>query len=222
MNHIQPQLFASSESQLSQPLTQFDVWAAAGKDLSKQHGNLQWKIGDWLALGHRAYGDSVYETAERITGKKRQTLYQFASVAKRVADCMRHTNLSWEHHQIVAPLEPSQQKRWLDVAEKKSLTAKQLRSAVSGKVAPPEDGLKSQVPHDWTFRTLPLHDEDIRNLEALAFSREIQPGSLGTKQIPAPIRLAHQIIREYMGAHAKEVEDARTDLAYKRLGMKKG
>src|SRR5690348_9564195 len=103
MNTTQP-LFPCAETSPRKQITRFEAWAAAGKEYSKQHGNLQWKIGDWLVLGQRAYGESAYAEAEKITSKKRQTLYQFASVAKRVPDCMRHTNLSWEHHQVVASL----------------------------------------------------------------------------------------------------------------------
>ena len=129
-----PLLFPPAQTGPRKPVTIFELWAAAGKEYAKQHGNLQWKIGDWLLLGHRVYGENAYTEAEKITGKKRQTLYQFASVAKRVSDCMRHTNLSWEHHQVVASLEPDHQKAWLDAAEEKNLSAKQLRQALSGKI----------------------------------------------------------------------------------------
>ena len=215
----QPRLFEVPEPQVRRP-TRFEAWAEAGKEFRKQHSKLQWNIGDWLAIGHRAYGDSAYDTAEQITGKKRQTLYQFASVAKRVPDCMRHTNLSWEHHQIVASLEPQQQKAWLDVAEEKSLTAKYLRRAVGGKVAPPEPGLKTQVPHDWKFYMVPFHAEYFSSIEALAFSRSIEPGELGAKKIQAPIRVMHQIIVEYLKEHAEEVEKARYAYAKKCLNLK--
>jgi hypothetical protein len=216
-----PPLFPCSEPAPCKQVTIFEQWAALGKEYAKQHGNLQWKIGDWLVFGQRAYGETAYAEAEKITGKKRQTLYQFASVAKRVPDCMRHTSLSWEHHQVVASLEPEDQKAWLDAAKEKNINAKQLRRAVGGGASPPKAGLPPpQMPVDWKFYKLPLHVEDFENLEALASARSVQPGSLGTKPIPPPVRLAHQIILEYMVAHAKELEDARFRLAHKRLGTK--
>jgi len=198
-----PSLFPDAATPPPRPPRLFDLWVEAGQQFTKQHDRLQWKIGDWLAEGQRAYGEKIaYAHAEKVTGKKRQTLYQFASVAKRVPDCMRHTNLSWEHHQVVAALESEHQKAWLDAAEERNLSAKQLRQAVAGKI-PPKAGLPpSQMPHDWKFYRLPLHIEDFEKLEALAHTRKLQRASVGVKEVAPPMRLAHQIILEYMAAHA--------------------
>jgi hypothetical protein len=213
-----PPLFPLVESGPLKKPSMIEVWAAAGKELTKHHGSIQWKIGDWLVDGHRAFGENAYAKAEAVTGKKRQTLYQFASVAKRVPDCMRHTNLSWEHHQVVAPLKAEHQKAWLDAAEEKFLNAKQLRKAVGGTAKPPKAGLPPpQMPLDWKFYKLPLNVKDFECLDALARARSVQAGMVGDKEIAPPIRLAHQIILEYMAAHAKEIEDARWKVAHEKL-----
>lgn len=202
----------------------FDLWVETGKSFTKEHDKLQWKIGDWLVEGQSAYGEKIaYANAESITGKKRQTLYQFASVAKRVPVCMRHTNLSWEHHQIVAPLEPKDQKAWLELASERDLKAKELRRALKGEMPPrkgePPAGWKGSLPHGWKFYMLPLHIETYESLLALAKARQIEPGEFGGKTIPAPIRVVHGIVLQYLEDHKEEVESAEFNAAYESLGI---
>ncbi len=42
----------------------------------------------------------------------------------------RRTELSWGHHREVAPLEPSEQEKWLDIAEKEELSVHRLRNKI--------------------------------------------------------------------------------------------
>jgi len=44
----------------------------------------------------------------------------------------RRENLSWAHHQEVAPLEPEQQTCWFNYATERRLTSRELRAAIKG------------------------------------------------------------------------------------------
>ena len=78
------------------------------------------------------------------------------------------------------------------------------------------------MPPDWKFYVLPLHTIDFEKLEALANARKLQPLSVGAKKIPPPIQIAHQIISEYMAAHAEEVSSAAFNAAAEKLGPQRG
>lgn len=190
------------------------LWKDTGSDFVRKHDGLQWLIGDWLVEGQSSFGEkTAYAEAEAITGKKRQTLYQFASVAKRVLPCMRHTNLTWEHHQIVAPLEPDNQRAWLDIAEKRNWTAKQLRAEVIPRTK------KTESQREWMRLVVPIKIDEYESLQALAVARGVPPVFRDGRQIESAgaAILVRAIALEFLQANAKEVEMANYRAARKSL-----
>lgn len=95
--------------------TPWEVYEAVLGKLQETKRSLMWWIGDALAFGERHYGET-YTQAVEATGYAVETLYKAASVSNRVEPCIRVQTLSWAHHQVVASLEPDDQRRWLEAA----------------------------------------------------------------------------------------------------------
>ena len=102
----------------------------------------------------------------------------------------RNPNCSFQHHRIVAKLEPQEQSKWLDIAEKKAMTGKRLRaSIVAGKPLSVEEFAPkkscSEQPHNYEDCLGFVHDIqrwfnrnkargyfDDMDIEQLAFERD--------------------------------------------------
>ena len=107
-------------------MPEFQTWEKAGKALKYMGGSVQWWLGDWINYGEGVYGEK-YSQALDATDYEYDTLKHVAYVANRIEMGRRRLNLSWSHHQEVAPLEPEKQDHWLDMAEKKGWTRNELR-----------------------------------------------------------------------------------------------
>jgi len=104
----------------------FEEWQAAMQFAKRVESGVMFWIGDLLVHGYANYGEIASQ--EDGDGKySKQTLYKAKSVAERVDICIRMQNLAWEHHQIVAPLPPRQQTRWLQKADKDGWSVAELR-----------------------------------------------------------------------------------------------
>jgi len=104
--------------------TPLDEWKKAGLFLKQAEGAIQFWIGDWINFGEKKYG-KIKELSEEQSDYSYGTLRDFASVAGRLSS--RNDNLSFKHHKTVSPLEPPQQKEWLDKAEKNDWSVSELR-----------------------------------------------------------------------------------------------
>ena len=43
---------------------------------------------------------------------------------------LRKDNLTYKHHEVVAPLKPKEQALWLEIAERKVLTSRELKKEI--------------------------------------------------------------------------------------------
>ena len=106
----------------------YDDWSAIGETLQRMGFAIQFAIGDWLNYGERAYGEK-YAQAILDTGRSYQTLMNYAYVANKIEFYLRRENLSFSHHSAIASLEPDQQARLLDDAERGGWTVADLYDA---------------------------------------------------------------------------------------------
>jgi hypothetical protein len=106
-----------------------EEWSNFGKKLKTIEGALQWWIGDWLNYGEKNYGEK-YTEAMRVLDYEEKSLRNMSSVAKKIEMSRRRDNLSWSHHAEVAALDPKEQTKLLDLAEKEEVSVKELRAAV--------------------------------------------------------------------------------------------
>ena len=102
------------------------AWLATGRRLGAIGRCSQWWIGDWIRYGTSRWGER-YAEAARVTGYDVASLRNMAWVASQFDLSLRSDKLTWSHHVLLAPLEPDEQKRWLDHAFEERLSVADLR-----------------------------------------------------------------------------------------------
>ncbi len=101
-------------------------WLAAGRRLGAIGRCSQWWIGDWVRYGTTRWGEK-YAEAARVTGYDVASLRNMAWVASRFDLSLRNDKLTWSHHVLLAPLESSEQRQWLQRAGEERLSVADLR-----------------------------------------------------------------------------------------------
>lgn len=109
----------------------WDEWVEAGRALKSVRRLLHLAIGDWIEIGHSAFGEK-YSQALEETGYAYSTLANDAYVSRRIAPPLRekYSTLSHGHFAVVAPLEPKDQDRFLAEAEARSISVHDFREVV--------------------------------------------------------------------------------------------
>jgi hypothetical protein len=129
---------AQAEAQHVRYLT----WQAAGRNIKArvkkrraEGEQIPFEVGDWLVQGEDEGFITVvskdYDSMEQLTTYKRATLQKFAYVARHVPACIRVCKLTWAHHQLVAPLERSQQQVMLKWAAENKQSVSATRKAIN-------------------------------------------------------------------------------------------
>lgn len=93
-----------------------------------ERASLFW-IADLLAFGEDTWADK-YHQAVTATGYALETLQNLVYVARNVHLSRRRGDLSFGHHQVVAPLSPAEQTEWLARAAIEGLSVMALRRAI--------------------------------------------------------------------------------------------
>ncbi|MFE0605840.1 LmbU family transcriptional regulator [Streptomyces sp. NPDC058892] len=106
----------------------YDEWERAGRQLADVLDSSSWWLGDWLVYGKDHYTDR-YQRGIRAVGLSYQTLRNYAWVSRRFAPTRRRPALSFQHHAELASMPVEEQDLWLDRAEQRQWTTKQLRDA---------------------------------------------------------------------------------------------
>lgn len=101
-------------------------WLATGRRLGTIGRCSQWWIGDWVRYGTARWGEK-YAEAARVTGYDVASLRNMAWVASRFDLSLRNDKLTWSHHVLLAPLEPQEQRKWLQRASEERLSVADLR-----------------------------------------------------------------------------------------------
>jgi hypothetical protein len=102
-------------------------WLATGRRLGAIGRCSQWWIGDWIRYGTARWGERYVEAA-RVTGYDVATLRNMAWVASQFDVSLRSDKLTWSHHVLLAPLDPDEQRRWLEHAQAQRLSVADLRT----------------------------------------------------------------------------------------------
>lgn len=133
-------------------------WEEIGRRLARIESGYQWWIGDWWAFGEHSYGDRKALCEEGLPSF--QTCANVASVARSVETSRRREVLPFSLHAEVAALEPAEQERWLDWAERngpvdeetgerKPASVRDLRAEIRR----PIDVLEPEPPKPGTYHT---------------------------------------------------------------------
>ena len=107
----------------------FGDWCRIMRQLALMDRSVHWWIGDALVYAGKHYGET-YTEAEALTGFATKTLKLDKWVASSVKKSIRMDNLSWNHHQLIAPMDQDQQAYWLKLAEQSNWTISELRKQI--------------------------------------------------------------------------------------------
>jgi hypothetical protein len=101
-------------------------WMAAGRQLGAIGRCSQWWVGDWIRYGTSKWGEK-YAEAARVTGYDVASLRNMAWVASQFEPSLRSDKLTWSHHVLLAPLEPEEQRQWIERAVESRFSVADLR-----------------------------------------------------------------------------------------------
>jgi hypothetical protein len=104
-------------------------WLEAGRVCALIETANRWWIGDFLTYGESTYGETYAEALD-LFELDYTSLAHAKLVAGRFEFCRRRQNLSWTHHQVVAPLEEDLQEHWLTRAEENHWTVRELKARI--------------------------------------------------------------------------------------------
>ncbi|MEU1041044.1 LmbU family transcriptional regulator [Streptomyces sp. NPDC005551] len=107
----------------------YDEWERAGRQLADVLDSSSWWLGDWMVYGKDHYTDR-YQRGIRAAGLSYQTLRNYAWVSRRFDLTRRRAALSFQHHAELASMPVEEQDLWLERAEQRQWTTKQLRGAI--------------------------------------------------------------------------------------------
>lgn len=99
------------------------------RDAGKVTRGCMFIIGDAINYADDKWGEK-YDRWIALTGLEYQTLLNAASAARKVQFYLRREKLTFEHHKLIASLEPDEQKRWLDLAEQDGMSVRRFRKSL--------------------------------------------------------------------------------------------
>lgn len=115
--------------QIQGKITQSEWWAFFD-GVQKIESAIQFIIGDLANYGGDEFNLNYEEIADR-TGYKKETVENYASVARNVPQEVRNENLSFNHHYHVASLDSDEQKEyWLMTADKYDLSVRSFQNVI--------------------------------------------------------------------------------------------
>lgn len=115
--------------EVTDPSLPFDVYARLVAFAGSSSDAAKWALGDLLLFGEARYGELYAQTLESARISDRQA-ERYRYVAERVRSSRRRENLSFSHHEEVAPLEPADQARLLERADADRTSVADLRERV--------------------------------------------------------------------------------------------
>jgi len=95
---------------------EWEEWQAFFDGMQRLGDFRQWNIGDALSKVDVQYGEAAAQLTANYPDSEYGTLRNWRGVAESIEFARRRANLSFSHHQEVAPLEPDIQDEWLDWA----------------------------------------------------------------------------------------------------------
>lgn len=107
----------------------FKLWANEVKIAIHVRARLPWKIGDLLNYGEANYGEKYAQAFDDCLVEY-HTMQNWRWLCRSFPVSRRRESLSWSHHEVVAKLSEKQQDTWLDRAERKRWSTRELRDEV--------------------------------------------------------------------------------------------
>lgn len=111
--------------------TSYTEWAEKGRELDKlasiSEYVLPWLIGDWVIAGENLFSER-YTQACDFTGYTYGRIANCVWTAKNYSMSERRRGLSHAHHEAVCSLPPDERGKWLELAEERMWTVRELKA----------------------------------------------------------------------------------------------
>lgn len=120
-----------------------------GQIIGRLESAMQWVIGDLYNTSEALWGERAAAIAESW-GIEPKTAREYGYVCRKLSIRMDKP-LRFGHHQVVAALEPEQQRAWLEYALVEGLSVAKLRAALKGDNSPTLPRLMPDVQSDYNF-----------------------------------------------------------------------
>jgi hypothetical protein len=111
-------------------------WLEAGRLSALVERANRWWIGDLLNYGEHAYGDT-YTEAHALFELEYSVLANLKWVASAFEFSTRVENLSWTHHREVAALEPAVRSYWLEQADQRGWSVREMKARIKAEKPKP-------------------------------------------------------------------------------------
>ena len=95
-----------------------EEWQEFGLKLMAAEKYVQWYLGWWWNNKHDKWGREPEDFIKKC-GYKQSTLTTYGSIYTSVKPLTRVKDLTFKHHQTIAPLPPTEQKKWLQKCKPK-------------------------------------------------------------------------------------------------------
>ena len=105
-------------------------WIVGGLAIAQLATSSHWWVGKWFRIGVEKFGDEACQLEAETLQFNWKTVLNKINVDKRVPDDVRRQELSWSHHEAVAPLEVPKQVAYLEYAIEARLNAHELRAHI--------------------------------------------------------------------------------------------
>lgn len=123
-------LSATSVNFLSRPT--LEEWGNVMEFVERADNAVQWWVGDLINAGENMFGEEASQWFSDATWRR------WAWVCEKVQPALRRADLSFTHHEVIARLEPREQKHWLAQAAQHGWSVSELRKQLKGE-EPPDD-----------------------------------------------------------------------------------
>lgn len=180
-----------------------EEWARIGGRIGQAVTGFQFAIGDWLVYGQDHFGDGagsrafagdLLDYACELTKLDRQTLKNYAWVARRVSARRRYAGLSFSHYLVLAKLPEAEQEEWLTLAngEEKRVPTRQFAKSIE--LSAKNGGerrifAKEEIVEDALSRRPAFIDAPETSLDRFIRSMERQDFSEWTEAMKGHLRL---------------------------------
>lgn len=107
----------------------YEQWTGLVVMFAGIHNESRWALADLMAFGEDAFS-LTYAQAEAVTALNRQTLMNYASIARHIPRSRRKPQLTFSVHAEVAYMPPAERDEWLDKAVRNDWKREELREHI--------------------------------------------------------------------------------------------
>ena len=105
-----------------------EEWQSVFDACNHIEGCIQFWVGDLLKYREQKWG--MYDDVTELSGRDKGTLMNYKSVSDSVKPSLRHEDLTFSHHQQVAPLPPEKQREFLEKASSGKMSVRELKNEI--------------------------------------------------------------------------------------------